>query len=100
MSKYFVVAFGAVNSPAEYQLKQNLCEENGILKNALKDFDIEIHSTIIKNLFFIIDKQNVLTEQKVATAYRDILFQDSAFILLQKNSFEIFIKEVSDDSHI
>ena len=100
MSKYFVVVFGAVNSPAEYQLKQNLCEENGILKNALKDFDIEIHSTIIKNLFFIIDKQNVLTEQKVATAYRDILFQDSAFILLQKNNFEIFIKEVSDDSHI
>lgn len=95
--KTFILVFGGSNfQDTHIQLMQDL--KLGTDTTYLPQLNAKIIKTHIPNTFFIIDKNEDLTEGKLSEYFRNLILDDTAFMELKRGQFNLIVKQVTDDS--
>lgn len=95
--KTFILVFGGNNfQDTHIQLMQDL--KLGTDTTYLPQSNAKIIKTHIPNAFFIIDKNEDLTEGKLSEYFRNLILDDTAFMELRHGQFNLIVKQVTDDS--
>ena len=91
--KTFILTFGCIENGLNVQILQDLD-----LNNVSNELNIKVVKTHIANVFFLISNNEYITEGKLSEYFRNLLFKDTALMLSYYNKFDLFIKQVIDDS--